>query len=406
MTEATPPNHPTTPRHRRTGVSKNIFFVAMALVALVAFVAGTRSQELYAVAAPLFGIKVSSDTLELALVQKTYQELKANYDGKLDTSALIDGAARGMVAAAGDRYTVFMDKSEADDFNMQLNGEVTGIGCELGVRSDQPTIIRVLADSPAQKAGLQAGDVFISVNDTSVVGADSSTVAGKIRGNEGTSVKVTIKRGEETKEFTIVRAKLSDASVRWSQANGIGLLTISRFDADTAKLARQAAEEFKAEGVKGVILDLRDDGGGYLDAAQSVASLWLSGDVIVSEKTDGKTTDTIKADTNPVLSGIKTIVMVNGGSASASEIVAGALQDHKAATLLGEKTFGKGTVQKLLNLPDGRQLKVTIARWYTPNGKNITKEGITPDQTVELTSADANAGRDPQLDAAKAALTK
>lgn len=378
----------------------------MALVALVAFVAGTRSQELYAVAAPLFGIKVSSDTLELALVQKTYQELKANYDGKLDTSALIDGAARGMVAAAGDRYTVFMDKSEADDFNMQLNGEVTGIGCELGVRSDQPTIIRVLADSPAQKAGLQAGDVFISVNDTSVVGADSSTVAGKIRGNEGTSVKVTIKRGEETKEFTIVRAKLSDASVRWSQANGIGLLTISRFDADTAKLARQAAEEFKAEGVKGVILDLRDDGGGYLDAAQSVASLWLSGDVIVSEKTDGKTTDTIKADTNPVLSGIKTIVMVNGGSASASEIVAGALQDHKAATLLGEKTFGKGTVQKLLNLPDGRQLKVTIARWYTPNGKNITKEGITPDQTVELTSADANAGRDPQLDAAKAALTK
>ena len=311
-----------------------------------------------------------------------------------------------MVAAAGDRYTVFMDKSEADDFNMQLNGEVTGIGCELGVRSDQPTIIRVLADSPAQKAGLQAGDVFVSVNDTPVIGADSSAVAAKIRGNAGTSVKVMVKRGEETKEFTIVRAKLSDASVRWSQTDGIGILTISRFDADTAKLARQAAEEFKAEGVKGVILDLRDDGGGYLDAAQSVASLWLNGEVIVSEKTDGKTTDTIKADTNPVLGGVKTIVLVNGGSASASEIVAGALQDHKAAILLGEKTFGKGTVQKLINLPDGRQLKVTIARWYTPNGKNITKEGITPDQAVELTSADANAGRDPQLDAAKAALTK
>ncbi len=388
------------------GVSKTLFFVSMAIVALVGFVAGTRSQELYAAVAPLLGVKASSDTLDLALVQKTYQELKANYDGTLDSGALTNGAARGMVAAAGDRYTVFMDKDEAAEFEKELNGEVTGIGCELGVRSDQPTVLRVLADSPAQQSGLQVGDVFISVNDTLVVGQDSSAVASKIRGQAGTSVKVTIKRANDTKSFTITRQKLNDPSVRAEVKDGIGMLTISRFDTDTGSLARRAAEDFKSQQVHAVILDLRDDGGGYLDAAREVASIWLSGDVVVTEKTDGKVTDTIRATTNPVLAGVKTIVLVNGGSASASEIVAGALKDHKVATLLGEKTFGKGTVQKLINLPDGRELKVTIARWYTPNGKNITKEGITPDTKVELTAADANANRDPQLDAARSALQK
>lgn len=401
-------NREETPKSRRgaQGVSKNIFFVSMALVALVGFVAGTRSSQLYAMTAPLFGIKTSSDTLDLALVQKTYQELKANYDGTLTKDQLVDGAARGMAAAVGDRYTVFMDKKEAEDFSKELSGQVTGIGCELGMRSNEPTIIRVLSDSPAQQAGLMAGDVFVTVNDESVAGADVSAVASKIRGVEGTSVKVSVKRGAETKSFTITRAKISDPSVRSQVKDGIGILTITRFDSDTATLARKAAESFKSQRVQGVIIDLRDDGGGYLDAAQAVASLWLNGEVVVSEKTDGKVTDTIKADRNPILNGIKTVVLVNGGSASASEIVAGALQDHKVATLLGEKTYGKGTVQKLINLPDGRQLKVTVARWYTPNGKNITKEGITPDTLLQLTSDDANAGRDPQLDAAVAQLAK
>jgi carboxyl-terminal processing protease len=181
-------------------------------------------------------------------------------------------------------------------------------------------------------------------------------------------------------------------------------MIISRFDQDTGSLARQAAESFKSQGVTGVVLDLRDDGGGYLDAAKDVASLWLTDKIVVTEKTNGKVTDEIRTSGTPVLAGIKTVVLVNGGSASASEIVAGALQDYKVATLVGEKTFGKGTVQKLITLPDGRQLKVTIARWYTPNGKNITKEGISPDKTVQLTTGDINAGRDPQADAARMSL--
>jgi carboxyl-terminal processing protease len=405
VTEETPQLHIDGRTHRvRRGISRNTFFGTMILVALVGFVAGTRSSQLYASVAPLFGIKASADTLELQLVQKTYQELKANYDGTLDSTKLVDGAARGMVAAAGDRYTVFMDQTESADFAKQLSGEVSGIGCEIGVRSNQPTILRVLTDSPAEQSGVKAGDVITAVNGESVDASDSATVAEKIRGEAGTSVKVKVLRGSEVHEFTITRAKISDPSVRWSVSDGIGTMIISRFDQDTGVLARKAATEFKAQNVRGVVLDLRDDGGGYLDAARDVAGIWLSNKKVVTEKTDGKVTDTVTTESNPVLAGVKTVVLVNGGSASASEIVAGALQDYKVATLVGERTFGKGTVQKLIELPDGRQLKVTIARWYTPNGKNITKDGITPDTKVQLTSEDMNAGRDPQADAARAAL--
>ena len=230
--------------------------------------------------------------------------------------------------------------------------------------------------------------------------ADAETAAKNIRGDEGTSVKIVVRRGADIKDFTITRAKVSDVSVRSRIENGIGIMTITRFDIDTGDLTRRAAEQFKTANVRGVVLDIRDNGGGYLDAGRDVAGLWVKDKVIVSEKTGGKTTDEVKSTADPILAGIKTVVLVNGSSASASEIVAGALQDYSVAKLVGEKTFGKGTVQKMIELSDGRLLKVTIARWYTPKGKNITKEGITPDTKVEMTSANVNEGKDPQLDAA------
>jgi carboxyl-terminal processing protease len=325
----------------------------------------------------------------------------ANYDGTLDKAALADGAARGMVAAAGDRYTVFMDKKEAQEFSNDLSGQVSGVGCEIGVRSGQPTILRVLSDSPAEKAGLQVGDVFVSVNGVSVDGKDAASVAQKVRGDIGTSVKLTMKRGDGTQNFTITRAQVSDPSVRWSVRDGIGEMIISRFDDQTSDLAHKAAQEFKDKGVKAVILDLRDNGGGYLDAAVNVAGIWLDNKLVVSEKTGDKTTGEEKTSGATILSGMKTVVLVNGGTASASEILAGALQEHGAATLVGEKTFGKGSVQKVLQLTDGRVLKVTIAKWYTPKGKNITKEGITPQIEVKMTSEDVNTGKDPQIDKAR-----
>lgn len=388
------------PRQRK--VSQGVFLASLVLAIIVSFAAGTRSEEIYQIAAPIFGIKVARQPLDTEVMKEAYRQLAANYDGDLDANKLSDGAARGMVKAVGDDYTTFLDKEEAAEFNKSLNGEVSGIGAEIGVRNLQPTVLRVLDDSPAKKAGLKTGDIFVAVNGTSVAGETASGVADKVTGEAGTTVKLTMRRGSESLDFSITRAQISDPSVRWSVSDDIGILTISRFDDNTGSLARKAAKEFIDKGVKGVIIDLRNNGGGYLTAAQEVASLWLdNGKTVVTEKSRGQVTETVKASGNPTLKGKKTIVLVNGSSASASEIVAGALKDYQAAILVGEKTFGKGTVQKVINLSDDRILKVTVARWYTPQDRNITKEGIQPNQTVKMSSDDNNAGRDPQMARAK-----
>lgn len=395
------------PVKAQVGISKSVYFLTVAVVAVVGFVAGTRSNELLAAVAPVFGLKVDTSTLELAAVQKTYQELKSNYDGELDKKKLIDGASRGLVQAAGDQYTVFMDAKEAADFERDLSGEIGGgVGAEIGMRSGKPTILRVLSGNPAERAGMKAGDIIAAVNDQSTNGWNAEKTAGEIRGEVGTTVKISLVRGSELKEFTITREKVTNPSVQASVQDGVGILTLSRFDNETSVQAKKAAETFKQQKVEGVILDLRGNGGGYVTAAQEVAGLWLDNKMVVTEKANNQIVDELKSGSNPLLAGIPTVVLVNGGSASASEIVAGAFQDYKTATLIGEKTFGKGTVQKVLDLGAGTQLKVTVARWYTPNGKNITKEGITPDQAVELTAADTDAGRDPQMEAAIKQLTK
>ena len=389
-------------KSRQRKVSQGVFLASLVLAIIVSFAAGTRSEEIYQIAAPIFGIKVAKQPLDTEVMKEAYRQLAANYDGDLDANKLSDGAARGMVKAVGDDYTTFLDKEEAAEFNKSLNGEVSGIGAEIGVRNLQPTVLRVLDDSPAKKAGLKTGDIFVAVNGTSVAGETASGVADKVTGEAGTTVKLTMRRGSESLDFSITRAQISDPSVRWSVSDDVGILTISRFDDNTGSLARKAAKEFIDKGVKGVIIDLRNNGGGYLTAAQEVASLWLdSGKTVVTEKSRGQVTETVKASGNPTLKGKKTIVLVNGSSASASEIVAGALKDYQAATLVGEKTFGKGTVQKVINLSDDRILKVTVARWYTPQDRNITKEGIQPNQTVKMSSDDNNAGRDPQMMRAK-----
>ena len=388
------------PRQRK--VSQGVFLASLVLAIIVSFAAGTRSEEIYQIAAPIFGIKVAKQPLDTEVMKEAYRQLAANYDGDLDANKLSDGAARGMVKAVGDDYTAFLDKEEAAEFNKSLNGEVSGIGAEIGVRNLQPTVLRVLDDSPAKKAGLKTGDIFVAVNGTSVAGETASGVADKVTGEAGTTVKLTMRRGSESLDFSITRAQISDPSVRWSVSDDVGVLTISRFDDNTGSLARKAAKEFIDKGVKSVIVDLRNNGGGYLTAAQEVASLWLdSGKTVVTEKSRGQVTETVKASGNPTLKGKKTIVLVNGSSASASEIVAGALKDYQAAILVGEKTFGKGTVQKVINLSDDRILKVTVARWYTPQDRNITKEGIQPNQTVKMSQDDNNAGRDPQMARAK-----
>jgi len=390
----------------KRAVPGSVMTLAFIFVLGLGYIAGTFHSQILATVAPVFGLKAASGTLDLSSVQKTYQQLQANFDGDIDDAKLIEGANRGLVEALGDEYTVFFNKTESEQFSNDLSGTIGGgIGVELSLRNEQITAVRVLRDNPAEKAGIVAGDVIVKINDEEVPSTwtvqDATT---RIRGETGTTVKLTVLRGTEVKEFTITRAEVTNPSVYSSVVDGVGIMTITRFDDQTGQLARAAAQSFKAQNVKSVILDLRGNGGGYITAAQDVASLWLDNQVVVSERTNGKVVDELKTATSPILNGISTAVLVNSSSASASEIVAGALQDHGAAKLVGEKTFGKGSVQKLIELPGGSELKVTVAKWYTPKGNNISKQGIAVDKEVALTIEDINAGRDPQLDAAKELL--
>ena len=397
-------NSMATPAEPSRGVSRGMYFLTIAIVALVGFALGTRQNELYKAVGSVVGMKISTDTIDTSSLQTTFQKLQESYDGEIDVPTLIEGANRGMVAALGDDYTVYMSSEEAEQFEKDLSGNIGGgVGAEIGVRSDQPTILRTLADTPAEKAGLLAGDVIVKVNSESTIGWNAGETALAIRGEIGSTVKIVVIRdGKEEKEFSITRAEITSPSVEAKVEDGIGMLTVSRFDSETAKLTKAAAEDFERQGVKGVIVDLRGNGGGYLSAAQDMAGLWLDNKIIVSERRGDEVLEELRSSSSPVLAGVPTVVLVNESSASASEIVAGALQDYGAAELIGQKTFGKGTVQKLVSLGGGAELKVTIARWYTPNGRNITSEGIAPDQSVERSTDDVNAGKDPQMDAAKA----
>jgi carboxyl-terminal processing protease len=272
----------------------------------------------------------------------------------------------------------------------------------LGKRDNKLVVVSTLDDSPAKAAGLLANDVIVKVNSEDATSWSIDQAVSKIRGEKGTTVKLSIVRGDELKDISITRDTINNPSVKSEiTPDNIGILRISRFgQSDTVSLSKQAAEQFKSAGVKGVVVDLRGNGGGYLDAAVDIAGIWLNNKTVVTERTGGKITDTKRTGNEAMLNGVPTIVLVDGGSASASEILAGALKDNGAATLTGEKTFGKGSVQIIENLPDGAGLKVTVAKWYTPNGKNINKEGIAPDTTVSITSDDILGGRDPQKDKA------
>lgn len=381
--------------------------VAVLVASVISFIAGTRGTELLGMVGGTFGVEVRTGELDLSSVQETYRKLSAKFDGKLDEQKLVESANKGLVSAAGDDYTQFFTAEEARELQNDLSGNIGGgIGAELGNRNEVVTVIRPLENSPAAKAGIAAGDVVIGVNGESTKSLTVDDVVKKIRGEIGSTAKITVERDGEVKEFSVTREEIIAPDVESKVVDSIGVMTVSRFDKETGSKVRAAAEDFKRQNVKGVVLDLRGNGGGYLEAGIDVASVWLNDQVVVSERRDNRVIDERKSGKNPVLGDTPTTVLINAGSASASEIVAGALHDHGKAKLVGEKSFGKGSVQELIELSTGDQLKVTIARWFTPNGKNITKEGIAPDTKVDLTKDDINANRDPQLDAALKQLAR
>jgi carboxyl-terminal processing protease len=376
-----------------------VFLFLLAIV--IAFIAGTRSDYIIAT---ITGRTVGNVSLDLSSVQSLYKELSTSFDGELDNQKLVEGAKRGMVEAVGDPYTVYFTAKEAEEFLGELEGTFEGIGAELSRKEGVLTIVSTIDGSPAKKAGLQAGDSILMVNDKPTAEWSVEEAVKNIRGAKGTTVKLTVARLGQDKalEFSVVRDQITDPSVKTEiTADNIGILRITRFgQSDTVQLARQAAREFRDKNVRGVVVDLRGNGGGYLESSRDIASLWLNNKVIVTERTGGVVIDTLYSRGEAILAGVPTVVMVNEGTASASEILAGALRDNGAAKLVGTKTYGKGVVQDVRSLSDGGSLKVTIASWYTPKGKNISKEGITPETVIDLTDEDVAAGRDPQKDKA------
>lgn len=354
-----------------------------------------------------FGVYTNSDNSFSSNISLTYNELRNNFEGEIDKEKLIEGANKGLVNALGDQYTQYLSKSDANDFQKDLNGDVgAGIGVELGLRNDRVTVLRTLAGNPAVKAGILAGDYLVLVDDADVTKSNASETAKKIRGESGTTVRVVVERNNQLFSYNLKREKINDLSVDYYLKDSVGILRILRFDDNTSELARKAVQDFKSKNVKGIVIDLRNNGGGYVSAAKEVASIWLEDKVVMTEKRNNKIVDTIRTSGKPIVPGIKTVIILNGSSASASEILAGAFKDYKIATIIGEKSFGKGSVQKLVDLSDGAQLKVTIAKWFTPNNKNINGEGIEPDKVVLYSSENINKGIDDQLNAAISEIIK
>ncbi|MDZ7785592.1 MAG: S41 family peptidase [Candidatus Saccharibacteria bacterium] len=336
-------------------------------------------------------------------VETVYDSLRTNFDGELSEDELLEGLKNGLVKASGDPYTEYLDEEEATSFEEGLSGSFTGIGAELGKDEQSIVIVAPLSGFPAEKAGLQPRDVIAEINGENAYDISISEAVDKIRGEKGTTVELTIIRGEtERIEVEITRDEITIPSVEYEvREDNIGYIKISRFGTDTTGLVNDAATELMNQDVESIIVDVRGNPGGLMDASVAVASLWVdSGEVIVDQRRSDESVETERVSGNSVFGDIPTVVLINEGSASASEILAGALHDHGKATLIGEKTYGKGSVQRLIEFGDGSELKVTVARWFTPNGRNIDEEGIEPDQKVERTIEDFEADRDPQLDAA------
>ena len=355
---------------------------------------------------PYLGGTVSSGSdISWSSLNEVYDKLAKNYDGELDRSLVLENAKKGIAASVGDPYTVYLSKDEAAEFTKSLHGDVgSGIGVEMGLRDGYVRILRTLPDNPARKAGVLAGDIIYKVNDEPVYSWDSEDIANVLRGASGTSVELTVLRDGEELSFDLIRETINNVSAYYELRDDAAIITITRFDTDTGSLVASFANDILNSGAKKIILDLRNNGGGYVSAARDLLSLWLDGEKILIQKSKLSSSDelTYSLRGQALFGNTRTIVLVNENTASASEIVTGALKDYGKATVLGKTTFGKGVVQTMLNLSGSTILKVTTAHWYTPLENSINGTGIEPDIEVEMSYDDINALRDPQLDAALA----
>jgi carboxyl-terminal processing protease len=331
-------------------------------------------------------------------------------DQPVDDVAMMRGAIRGMLESLGDQHTSYMDPQEFTDANSSLEGSYEGIGAYVDTGGDYLTITSPISSSPAEKAGLKPGDKITVINGEDMTGINPEIARQKVLGPAGTVVKLTILREgvEEPFEVEITRDKITIASVESKMLdNDIAYLKLNTFGDTTSSDFQKQLKGLMDQNPKGLILDLRYNGGGYLQTAVEIASQFISKGVVLYEQYGDGRKDSYDAIPGGLALDVPMVVLINKGSASASEIVAGALQDTKRAQLVGETSYGKGSVQNWIPLQDKQgAVRVTIAKWLTPNGRTIHKIGLTPDVVVVLTDEDAKAKRDPQLDKAIELLSK
>jgi carboxyl-terminal processing protease len=325
-------------------------------------------------------------------------------DQPLDDTALMQGAIRGLIDALGDPNSSYMDPGEYEQANMPLDGSYEGIGAWVDTEGAYLTIIAPMPDSPAEDAGLRPGDVVVGVDGDDMTGIDPSLVVQRILGPAGTSVRLTIVREglAEPLEVEVARARINLPDVESRMLDdGIAYIRLYTFGVGTTRTLHQALENLMADSPRGIILDLRGNGGGYLSTALEVTSEFVDDGVIMIEHYGDGREEVEEAEEGGLATEIPLVVLIDGGSASASEIVAGAIQDRGRGLLVGETSFGKGSVQEWIPLSaDAGAIRVTVAYWLTPDGRQIEEVGLTPDVIVELTEEDVQAGIDPQLDRA------
>ncbi len=341
-----------------------------------------------------------SQDVDFGLYWRVWNLLKERYWRRpVSDTKLFYGSLRGMVEALEDPYTSFLDPQLTSEFNSELSGRFDGIGAEIGIKDDQLMIIAPLPDTPASRAGIKAGDQIFLIDGADTRGMRVEEAVRRIRGLRDTAVTLLINRPEfvSPKEFVITRAEITIKSVKveW-RPGGLAVIDLYSFGTDTTLDFKRMVLDLIPKEPKGLILDLRNNPGGLLDSAIDIAGEWVIKDQIIVIEQDSARTEFRSAGPSR-LSGLPTVVLVNAGTASGAEILAGALQDYKLARVIGTKTFGKGSVQDFYQFEDGSALKYTIAEWLTPLGRSINKNGIDPDEVVEVTENDLVLENDPQM---------
>lgn len=383
------------------GKFKNLsILVFLVLVILISFGLGIYfGKTHYRVCPP--------EEVDFSLFWEVWNRLEKKFvnEEKLDIQTMIYGAISGMIKSLEDPYTVFLNPEETERFIKDVKGIFEGVGMEIGIKKGQLQVIAPLEGTPAHRAGLRPGDKILKINGISTVDMTVREAVNLIRGPKGTEVILTIFREgwEKSKEFKIVRDIIEVPSLKWEMKNeNIVYLKIYQFFEKTRFDFREAAREILRSPGEKIILDLRNNPGGYLEIAREIAGWFLeTGQPVVIEDFGGRREQRIYRSLGPgKLLDYPMVILINQGSASGAEILAGALRDNRGILLIGEKSFGKGSVQDWEKLHDSSSLKITIAKWLTPKGESITEKGLEPDIKVEMTEKDYEEGRDPQLDKA------